>query len=85
MKKRHFLGLALSSPLLTVFKEKPYTLTAGYMWPCGKPRDNMMTLEKLEELSRLMENKRIKPFKLPDGKEYYVWSTHPQKYHRYFI
>ena len=82
MKKRNFLSLLASAPLLGLFKEKavPYTLTAGYI-----PDDNVMTVEKLEEMSRWALKHRIKPFKLPNGKEYYIWYVKPNRLNKYFI
>jgi len=89
MKKRNFLSLLASAPLLGLFKEKavPYTLTAGYIKPCGKPipYDNVMTVEKLEEMSRWALKHRIKPLKLPNGKEYYIWCVEPNRWNKYFI
>ena len=82
MKKRNFMSLLASAPLLGLFKEKavPCTLTAGYI-----PYDNVMTVEKLEEMSRWALKHRIKPLKLPNGKEYYIWCVEPKRYHPRFI
>ena len=87
MKKRNFLSLLASAPLLGLFKEKPHTLTAEYLKPGYGDRslDNVMTAEKLEEISRWMQKKGIKPIKLPDRKEYYLWSVEPNRYHRHFV
>ncbi len=80
MKKRNFIQLLLASPLLAWFKAEKHTISE---WAEKDP--NVITVEKVQEIARWMEKKRIKPLKLPDGKEYYVWCVEPNRYHRYFI
>lgn len=80
MKKRNFISLLLSAPLLAWFKPEKHTISE---WMERDP--NVLTVEKLEEISRWMQKKRIKPIKLPDGKEYYLWCVEPNRWNKYFI
>ncbi len=85
MKKRSFLTLLLSSPLLTVFKGKKKTdELLRDQAKLGDIYDNVMTVEKLEELSRWAMKRRIAPIRLPDGRQCYAIG-YKNSWHKHYV